>query len=319
MKGTVKQIGLPAPADGQRCYPNGSGGAPPSTASKSRHDSVAAPKNQIKVSKTPISQSVISTEIDAETPTGTKRASPAGSEGVPRPKRIRTETNPSLSPKSIPMNSTSVEPSEPERQPKAVVLPARRSTRHATVQSTQISEGTLRPPGPPHLQAALNIALRNLQSEVWDYLWSYRKKHPDAPLPTAAHVKQACRQAREAAEAVDKADRELEDAIDEMMRCATKNKRRVRPPSRKQPTKISEVDRPQVESETSGTDDSDSSSLSEQEDESETNTADEDVSPSQVTLASSRASSQSTKPVDPLGVQHNSPRARQSYPRRMRK
>jgi len=277
---------------------------------------VAPSSNQIEGSEIEMSQSVVPLGNDAVTTTGSKRSSPAGDESVPPSKRIRTESNSSLEPKFTVNNSASVEPVEPstnERKPKAVVLPARRSTRQATVQSTQISEGTLRPPGPPCLEAALSIALRNLESETWRYLWTYYKNHRGDPLPTTAHVKQACPQVRTAAEVVDRADRELEDAIDELMRSASKTKRRVRLPSGRQPEKISKVDHPQVEyvpADIGDRDDGGSSSLLEQEDESDIEPADECVSAPQGGLeASSKASSRSTKSAGPLGVQQNSPRA----------
>jgi len=107
-----------------------------------------------------------------------------------------------------------------------VILPARRSARQATVHATQVSEGTLRPPGPPHLEAALSIALRNLESETWGYLWPYIEKHPGERLPTPAEIKTVSQSVRRAADAVDKADRDLEDAIDEMMSVNAKKKRR---------------------------------------------------------------------------------------------
>ncbi|KAF8521584.1 hypothetical protein BU17DRAFT_64812 [Hysterangium stoloniferum] len=107
-----------------------------------------------------------------------------------------------------------------------VILPIRRSARQATVHATQVSEGTLRPPGPPHLEAALSIALRNLESETWGYLWSYIEKRQGERLLTPAEIKAASRSVRKAADAVDKADRDLEDAIDEMMSANNKKKRR---------------------------------------------------------------------------------------------
>lgn len=110
---------------------------------------------------------------------------------------------------------------------KNLVLPQRRSSRQTTVMATQVSEGTLRPPGPPHLEAALNIALRNLESATWGFLWSYNEKHQGKkPLPTPSEIKALSKSVKRASELADKADRELEEAIDEIMLSNARKKRR---------------------------------------------------------------------------------------------
>lgn len=110
---------------------------------------------------------------------------------------------------------------------KNLVLPQRRSSRQTTVMATQVSEGTLRPPGPPHLEAALNIALRNLESATWGFLWSYNEKHQGKkPLPTPSEIKALSKSVKRASDLADKADRELEEAIDEIMQSNARKKRR---------------------------------------------------------------------------------------------
>lgn len=116
---------------------------------------------------------------------------------------------------------------------KTIILPARRSARQATIHSTQISEGTLRPPGPPPLEAALNIALANLDSETWGYLARYLTKNRQKPLPTPAQMKAASATIRRAAVAVDRADKELKDAVDQIMLENAKKKRRGTVPGSK--------------------------------------------------------------------------------------
>ncbi|KAF8584251.1 hypothetical protein K439DRAFT_1158545 [Ramaria rubella] len=152
---------------------------------------------------------------------GSKRSSPDDQDYTQSTKRPRP---------TLPVHSQLEKPYLISRKPKSIgaILPARRSARQATVHSTQVSEGTLRPPGPPALEAALNIALRNLESETWRYLWSYHKNHRGKPLklPTPTAIKEACPRVRKAAAAVDKADRELEDAIDEIMDKTSRKKRR---------------------------------------------------------------------------------------------
>ncbi|GJJ11667.1 hypothetical protein Clacol_005903 [Clathrus columnatus] len=112
-----------------------------------------------------------------------------------------------------------------------LILPQRRSSRQTTVHATQVSEGTLRPPGPPHLEAALNLALRNLESETWNYLWAFNEKHEGRkPLPTPSEMKMISKSVRRAAEAVDKADRVLEEAIDEIMLLNNNTRKKRRGP-----------------------------------------------------------------------------------------
>ncbi|KIJ30733.1 hypothetical protein M422DRAFT_70956 [Sphaerobolus stellatus SS14] len=109
----------------------------------------------------------------------------------------------------------------------SMMFPARRSARSTTIHATQVSEGTLRPPGPPHLEAALNIALSNLESATWGYLAHYMTRARPGPLPTTNQIKEESISVRRAAIAVDKADKELEEAVDEIMRDNARKKRRV--------------------------------------------------------------------------------------------
>lgn len=129
---------------------------------------------------------------------------------------------------------THAESKEPDDNFKVVnknlILPQRRSSRQTTVYATQVSEGTLRPPGPPHLEAALNIALRNLESETWNFLWAFNEKNQGKkPLPTPAEIKALSKSVQRASEAADKADRELEEAIDEIMLSNNTRKKRRGP------------------------------------------------------------------------------------------
>jgi len=105
-------------------------------------------------------------------------------------------------------------------------VPTRRSSRKATVHATQVSEGTLRPFGPPHLEAALNIALDNLHSETWGYLAYFVERNKGQPLPTTAEIKLASASVRRAAAAVDKAERILEEAIDKVVKENIQRRRR---------------------------------------------------------------------------------------------
>ncbi|KAF8515823.1 hypothetical protein BU17DRAFT_93235 [Hysterangium stoloniferum] len=65
--------------------------------------------------------------------------------------------------------------------------------------------------GPPELEAAVAIAIRNLESDIYEW-WCANYK-PGSPLPTAAFLKSRSSRIRRAAEAVDEADRLLNEAI----------------------------------------------------------------------------------------------------------
>ncbi|KAF8584215.1 hypothetical protein K439DRAFT_1660831 [Ramaria rubella] len=223
IKRVVPKLGLPPAPNGSE---NGSGGdaAQSSVASISVADEVIAPsKSRFGVSKLTISEIV---DSPRDHTLRLRRESPTSHEDTALPrKRTRIEVSEAA--------ETVSEPPESRSLSKSSLLPARRSTRQATVHATQVSEGTLRPPGPPCLEAALNIALRNLESETWRYLWSYYTKNKGGPLPTPTAMKEASPSIRRAAEVVDKADRELEDAIDELMRSNARKKRRNGPLSSK--------------------------------------------------------------------------------------
>jgi hypothetical protein len=163
-----------------------------------------------------VSPSSIAAENESSVAVGGKRTHNIPHEDEIPPKRIRCESTDDQVPETLQSKSSA----------KKVVLPARRSTRQTTVYATQASEGTLRPSGPPSLEATLQIALGNLQSETWRYLWSNHKKHQGQPLPTPAEIKATCPSVKRAAEAVDQADRELEEAIDQIMLANAKKTRR---------------------------------------------------------------------------------------------
>ncbi|KAF8478852.1 hypothetical protein JB92DRAFT_2837886 [Gautieria morchelliformis] len=178
--------------------------------------SEAATSTQAVPSDLPVSPSSIAGENEPAVAVGSKRTRDIPHEDETPAKRIRCESTDDPIPDTLQSKSSA----------KKVVLPARRSTRQTTVYATQASEGTLRPPGPPALEAALQIALGNLESETWRYLWSNYKKHQGQPLPTPSEIKAACPSVRRAAEAVDQADRELEQAVDQIMLANAKKTRR---------------------------------------------------------------------------------------------
>ena len=74
-----------------------------------------------------------------------------------------------------------------------------------------LGKGPERPSGPPELEAALSIAIRNLESDV--YAWWCANQKPGSPIPTTAYLKGRSPRIRKAAEAVDEADRLLNEAI----------------------------------------------------------------------------------------------------------
>jgi len=76
------------------------------------------------------------------------------------------------------------------------------------------------------LEAALNVALANLESATWGYLAHYMSKPKQGPLPTPEQMRAESISVRRAAAAVDKADKELEEAVDEIMRDNAKKKKR---------------------------------------------------------------------------------------------
>jgi hypothetical protein len=74
-----------------------------------------------------------------------------------------------------------------------------------------LAKGPERPSGPPELEAALAIAIRNLESDI--YAWWCANQKPGSPIPTTAYLKGRSPRIRKAAEAVDEADRLLNEAV----------------------------------------------------------------------------------------------------------
>ncbi|KAF8521622.1 hypothetical protein BU17DRAFT_64847 [Hysterangium stoloniferum] len=158
-----------------------------------------APKIPCIILPAASSVSAISSRASSKRPRDAKITSPQCSP----PKRPRIESS----------NSSSTSSEQGSGTARVGNLPSRRSSRQATVYNTQLSEGNIRPPGPAHLEAALSIAIRNLQSETWRYLWIYREERKGEPLPSPGDIKEKCWRVRKAAKAVDAADKDIEDAL----------------------------------------------------------------------------------------------------------
>ncbi|KAF8586109.1 hypothetical protein K439DRAFT_1632028 [Ramaria rubella] len=122
--------------------------------------------------------------------------------GTPPKQRSRPSSrDTSPYPRSRP--STPNRPSTPSLSASRPV-PPRRSRR-------TVARSTDRPRGPPELEAALAIAIRNLESDIFEW-WCANQK-PGSPIPTTAYLKGRSPRVRRAAEAVDEADRMLNEAV----------------------------------------------------------------------------------------------------------